>query len=94
LLAFLPDEGIDRITKKEKLAKLEPNIITNPDIFKENLDETKIHGYTVSFEERVIGCAYIGAPILDYSGKVTASLDVSRPISRFTLQSVLVFISP
>lgn len=93
LLAFLPDEEIDRFIKKEKLVKLGPNTITDPKKLKEHLKEIKGKGYAISFEERVLGSASIAAPILDYSGKVIASLSVSGPISRFNEKKIPPFIS-
>lgn len=92
LLAFLPEEEIDKFITQEKLVKLGPNTITDPKKLKEHLNEIKRKGYAISFEERTLGSASIGAPIFDYSGKVVASLSVSGPISRFTKKKISLYI--
>jgi len=93
LLAFLPDEDINRFVKKEKLLKLGPTTITDPKKLKKHLKEIKRKGYAISFEERVLGSASIAAPILNCSGEVVASLSVSGPVSRFTKKKISIFIS-
>ena len=93
LLAFLPDEEIDKIIQKEKFIPFGPNTITNPSKLKRHLKEIRKNGHAISFEERVLGSASVAAPILDYKGKVVASLSVSGPTSRFTKKKVPMFIS-
>jgi len=93
LLAFLPDEEIDKIIQKERLIPLGPNTITEPIKLKECLKEIRRKGYAISFEERVLGSTSIGVPILDYNGRVAASLSISGPITRFTKQKITTFIS-
>ncbi|MBA3061393.1 MAG: IclR family transcriptional regulator [Atribacteria sp.] len=93
LLAFLPDEEIDEILHKEELIPLGPNTITNPVQLKKHLKEIRRKGYAISFEERILGSASIAAPILDYKGKVVASLSISGPTTRFTKKKVPILIS-
>jgi len=92
LLAFLSDEEIDKFITQEKLEKLGPNTITDPIKLKEHLKQIRENGHAISFEERVKGSVSIGAPILDYSGKVIASLSVSGPISRFTKKKISLYV--
>jgi len=93
LLAFLPDEEIDKIIQKEKIIPFGPNTITDTTKLKENLKEIRKNGYAISFEERILGSASVAAPILDYKGKVVASLSISGPTTRFTEKKVPMFIS-
>jgi len=93
LLAFLPEEEIDKFIKQERLVKLGPNTITDPKKLKEHLKQIKENGYAISFEERVLGSVSIGAPIFDHSGKIVASLSVSGPISRFNKKKISLCIS-
>jgi len=93
LLAFLSDEEIEKIIQKEKLIPFGPNTITDTTKLKINLKEIQKNGYAISFEERVLGSASIAAPILDYKGKVVASLSISGPTTRFTKKKVPILIS-
>jgi DNA-binding IclR family transcriptional regulator len=93
LLAFLPEEEIDRFIKETKLEKLGPNTITDPEKLKGHLIKIKKNGYAISFEERLLGSISIAAPIKDYSGKLVASLSVSGPISRFNKKKISLYIS-
>jgi len=93
LLAFLADEEIDKIIQKERFIPFGPNTITEPIKLKERLKKIRRKGYAVSFEERVLGSASIGVPILDYTGRVVASLSISGPITRFTKQKITAFVS-
>ena len=93
LLAFLPDEEIDKIIQKEKFIPFGPNTITDPTKLKEHLKEIRKNGYAISFEERILGSASIAAPIIDYKGKVVASLSISGPTTRFTKKMIPLLIS-
>jgi len=93
LLAFLPDEEVDKIIRKEKFIPFGPNTITDPTKLKEHLKEIRKNGYAISFEERILGSASVAAPILDYKGKVVASLSVSGPTTRFAKKKVPILIS-
>lgn len=93
LLAFLPDEEIDKIIQKEKFIPFSPKTITDPIKLKEHLKEIRKNGYAISFEERILGSASVAAPILDYKGKVVASLSISGPTTRFTKKKVPILIS-
>jgi len=84
LLAFLPEEEINKILQQEKLIPFTSNTITDPLQLKEHLKEIKKLGYAMSFEERIPGSASIAAPILNFKGEVIASLSISGPINRFT----------
>lgn len=93
LLAFLPDEEIDKFIQEEKLISFTQNTITDPVKLKENLKEIRKKGYGIAFEERILGGVSIGAPIWNYMGRVVASLSISGPSTRFTEQKIPIFIS-
>lgn len=93
LLAFLPDEEIDKIIQQENLLPLGPNTITDPAKLREHLKEIRKNRYAISIEERSLGSASIAAPIWDYTRKVVASLSISGPTTRFTKQKIPTLIS-
>ena len=57
------------------------------------MKEIRKNGHAISFEERILGSASVAAPILDYKGKVVASLSISGPTTRFTKKKIPVLIS-
>ena len=93
LLAFLPDEEINKIIKKKKLVSLGPNTITNPVKLKKHLEEIRRKGYAISYEERILGSASVAAPIWDYKGEIIASLAIVGPINRFDKKKIPSFLS-
>ena len=93
LLSSWPDEEIWKFIQEEKLVSFTPNTITDPVKLLENLKEIREKGYGIAFEERILGATSIGAPILNYLGKVIASISISGPTARFDEQKISIFIS-
>lgn len=56
--------------------------IDNIECLKNELRNVKSQGYAIDNEEREIGLYCIGAPILDKSGNVIASINMSGPTAR------------
>lgn len=76
LLAFLPQQEIDRILSRP-LKAFTSNTITDPDVLKTQLQEIREKGFVVSIEEVDDGVAAIGAPIFDDDHMVLASLSIA-----------------
>ncbi|HZG13696.1 MAG TPA: IclR family transcriptional regulator [Candidatus Bathyarchaeia archaeon] len=64
------------------------------DVFLEQLEQIRQHGYATSVEEREIGAAAIAAPIFNRSGKLVAALAVSGPSNRLTEEQMQMFAEP
>jgi len=64
------------------------------DVFLEQLEQIRQHGYATSVEEREIGAAAIAAPIFNRSGKLVAALAVSGPSNRLTEEQMQKFAEP
>lgn len=92
LLAFLPDEEIEKFLQEEKLVSFTKNTITNPEKLLKNLKEIREKGYAIAIDERIAGATTIGAPIFDYKNRVVASISISGPTERFTKQKIKIFI--
>ena len=84
ILAFLPQERINRIITKEKLIPLGPKTITDPEKLRNNLQEIKREGYAISLEEIVPGWCSIAAPIFNEYKEIVASIGVSGASIRFS----------
>jgi IclR family KDG regulon transcriptional repressor len=74
LMAFLPDEEVDRILKKNPLKPLTKKSITTKKEFKKRLREIREQGFFIDREEAIDGITGISAPIKDYTGNVVAAL--------------------
>jgi DNA-binding IclR family transcriptional regulator len=93
LLASLPDEEIKQYLKEEKLVSLTPNTITDSSKLIEELHKIRERSYGIAMEEGIPGIASIGAPILNYTGKVVGAISISGPTLRFTKRNNPRFIS-
>ena len=89
ILVTLEDEGLvvgNQISQKYRLGM---KLFELGHIVK----EIQKNGYAISIEERILGSASVAAPILDYEGKVVASLSISGPTTRFTKKKVPMLVS-
>jgi DNA-binding IclR family transcriptional regulator len=82
ILAFLPEEEINKIIQIISLEKRTPNTITDPSVLKSHLSQVKKVGYAIDNEEHQVGGICIGGPIFDCTGKVIAAFSISVPIVR------------
>jgi DNA-binding IclR family transcriptional regulator len=67
---------------------LTEHTITDPQAFQDHLREVAKLGFAVDNEEYEPGVRCIAAPVRDYSRKVVASIGLSGPISRFSLERI------
>jgi DNA-binding IclR family transcriptional regulator len=74
ILAFMSQRDIDRLVASS----------TEPDALVAELDKIRRNGYATSVGEVVAGAASLAAPIIDSTGHVTASLNITGPADRFT----------
>jgi IclR family transcriptional regulator, KDG regulon repressor len=93
LLAYLPEEEINKFIKEEELISFTPNTIVDKKKLLKNLKEIRERGYAIAIGERVLGATTIGSPVFDYTGKVCASISVSGPTERITQQKIDLFAS-
>jgi len=83
ILAFLADYRIERLTA----------VSSAPQGLRQELDAVRRRGWAISAAEVVPGARSVAAPILDFTGGVCASLNVTGPVERFTEQ-VAVSLAP
>lgn len=88
ILAFLPLDEIDEIIKVKGLEKFTENTITDRNVLLQELEKIVLAGYAVDNMEHEDGVRCVGAPIRNYSGKVFASISVSGPSQRVTLENI------
>ncbi|NPA15849.1 MAG: IclR family transcriptional regulator [Deferribacteres bacterium] len=88
ILAFLPEEEIDKIYPEEELKVFTSNTIKTKSQLKKELKEIRERGYALDMEETEYGVRCIGAPIFNYTTKVIAGISISGPVTRFTEERI------
>ena len=91
LIAYLPDEDVDRLIGEHSLLRHNENTIVSPLRLKEDLARTRAVGYAMDDEEEEIGMRCIGAPIWNWDGHVVAAVSVTgstRSINAETLEQI------
>lgn len=76
LLAFLPEEEIDRILKTLPLPALTPRTITSAAAFKKELARVRALGYSVNNEENEAETRAVAAPVFGPDGRPMAAINL------------------
>lgn len=76
LMAYLPENEIDRLLKKFPLTALTEKSIVDEKLYKERLHTIRSQGYAIDLGEAVESISTVGAPIRDHTGKVLAAVAV------------------
>lgn len=82
ILAFLPEEDLNRFINQMQLIKLTKNTISDLVELREALDRIRSDGYSIEEEETELGSYSIAAPIRNHRGRVIASISLSGPSVR------------
>jgi len=77
LMAFLPDQEINRLLKKTPLTPFTKKSLVSEKEFRERLLRIRKQGFFVDEEEALDGISGISAPIRDHTGEVIAGVGVS-----------------
>ena len=89
LLAYLPEAEVEEIVARVGLPKMTENTITDLATLKAHLAEVRRRGFAIDNEEGELGIRCIGAPIFDHRGHPVASVSISAPASRVSLEQLL-----
>jgi len=82
LLAFLPEDELDRLLEGWQLPAVTPHTITDPAALEEELDRVRARGYSQNTNESSVGIVSVGAPIRDATGRVIAAVSSAGPSLR------------
>jgi len=82
LLAYLPQDELDKIIKEKGLPQFTSNTITNVEVFKNHLARIREEGVAYDFGELepLVNC--VAAPVKNHAGEVIAAVSVSGPANR------------
>ncbi|MCL4465355.1 MAG: IclR family transcriptional regulator [Chloroflexi bacterium] len=82
LLAYMPQEVVERVIEVSGLVPLTPYTITDPVALRRELAHIRARGYAVSYEERALLASAVSAPLRDGHGQVVGCLTVYGPRAR------------
>ncbi len=82
IIAFLPEERVDRLIAERGLPRHNENTICGPKKLKTELEQIRGRGYAVDDEEDEIGLRCIGAPVFGPSGEVIAAVSIAGTTSQ------------
>ncbi|MEW6546565.1 MAG: IclR family transcriptional regulator [Bacillota bacterium] len=83
LLAYAGDAFVERVLR-EGLPRFTPHTVTDPEVFKKQLEGIKEQGWAFSVGELTPDVAALAAPVWDRPGRVCAALCIAGPAYRFT----------
>lgn len=85
ILAFQPDDIQEEILSNYTFERFTPNTISSAMMLSAQIESIQKNYFAVDDEERFIGVRCIAAPIFDYTEKMIASIGITGPSSRLTL---------
>lgn len=89
LLAFQPEEDIDKYLINESLIPLTPNTIIDPELLRSELKIVKQQRFAIDREEALPGIACVAAPIFSVSRQIIAAISVSGNSAKMLDDQVL-----
>jgi IclR family KDG regulon transcriptional repressor len=93
MLAYLPAEPREALVSSLTFERFTPHTLTSAARLKKELAKVRLQGYALDDQETDLGARCVAAPIIDASGKVTAAISVSGPITRINRDRIRSFIA-
>ncbi len=91
VLAWMPEELVNTIIKREGLPANTKHSITDARAYRKELESVKTLGYAMDFEEFQDGISAVSAPIFDGEEHVVATLSIVGPAFRMTKEKMALF---
>jgi IclR family KDG regulon transcriptional repressor len=82
LLAYLPEDQLDRLLDGWELKAKTPYTITDHELLRKELKEIRRRGWAQNLHESEVGVLSVGAPVRDALGDVVAAMSVAGPAQR------------
>ncbi len=84
VLAFLPETFLAKYMRRPGLYAVTPYTVTEPKRLRAILAQIRAQGWSVSFQQNLLGARGVAVPIFDHQDQVIASLGISGPHPRFS----------
>lgn len=91
VLAFLPEDLVNKIIKREGLPARTRNSITSTRAYRNELLAVKQQGYATDYEEFQEGISAVSAPVFNSEGHVVATLSIVGPSLRMTKEKMKLY---
>jgi DNA-binding IclR family transcriptional regulator len=88
ILAFKPEDELDRLLAEVPLIPMTRNTITDPGMLRLHLHQVRLQGYALDEEEIAEGLRCAGAPIFDYTSQVVGAVSISGPSVRMNNEKI------
>jgi len=88
LLAWLPENELERLLAEGPLVALTPRTITDPEALRAELAQVRAQGFAIDRGETLPDVWCFGAPVRDAHGVVVAALSISVPVTRISGERV------
>ncbi|HOV63962.1 MAG TPA: IclR family transcriptional regulator [Spirochaetia bacterium] len=88
ILAFLPESEIQRIITHKGLPSFTPHTLTTEERILQEIATIRERGYAIDDREHEDHLRCVGAPIFNAEGNVFASISISGPAERNTLERI------
>ena len=85
ILAFLPEDRLDRIIAQQSFYAFTPHTLTTPEALRRELSHIRENGYGFDREEHEPGIICVAVPILGQDGVALGALSVTSTTSRTSL---------
>jgi IclR family pca regulon transcriptional regulator len=89
ILAFVPEQQLERIIEQIDFAPRGPNTLTGPKALRAELDKIRVSGIAVNDAELAYGLRSIAAPIHSQSGEVVAALNLAVHRTMVTMDELI-----
>jgi DNA-binding IclR family transcriptional regulator len=89
LVAFSPDDVREELLRKMPLDVAGPNVITDRDALRREIDLVRSRGYATADEEHHAGLRAVAVPVQRPGGGVFAALSTAAPAYRKSLQDLV-----
>lgn len=91
ILAYKPFDFIQLYIGRTPLVACTPKTLTTPDSLMAELDNIRKNGYALDDEEHHTNITCIAVPVLTRHGDVVASISISAPSYRFSVERALTY---
>jgi len=88
LVAYIPQEKLEKILAERGMEKRTAKTITTPSRLLKELEKVRAQGYAVDDEENNLGARCLGAPVFNQSGAIEASLGLSGTSNQVSEQTM------
>lgn len=88
MLAFLPDEALQRAIDRQSFHRFTPHTLDTPETLRAELEAIRGRGYAFDREEHEPGIICCAVPILSRTGRVIGALSVTSTTARTSLSQL------